>query len=91
MNLNHPSNYHTFSVAADGQRFLIPRIAPNSLTVFDRGGTVVRTLDRGVYFSPIWSPDGTRVAVIKDPREIWMVDADTGKATRSPRTSPRTS
>ena len=80
VNLGHPSNYHTFSVAADGQRFLIPRIAPYSLTVFDRGGKVVRTLDRGVYYSPVWSPDGTRVAVVKDSRQVWVVDADTGKS-----------
>jgi Tol biopolymer transport system component len=81
-NLNHPSNYHTYSVAADGQRFLIPRIAPYSLTVFDRGGKVVRTLDRGVYTSPVWSPDGTRVAVVKDTRQVWVVDASTGKSTQ---------
>lgn len=78
-NLNHPSNYHTYAVSSDGQRFLIPRIAPYSLTVFDRGGTVVRTLDRGVYTSPAWSPDGTRVAVVKDTRHLWVVDANTGK------------
>jgi Tol biopolymer transport system component len=81
-NLNHPSNYHTYSVAADGQRFLIPRIAPYSLTVFDRSGKVVRTLDRGVYTSPAWSPDGTRVAVVKDTRTVWVVDANTGKSTQ---------
>ena len=52
VNLNHPSNYHTYAVAADGQRFLVPRIAAYSLTVFDRGGKEVRTLDRGVYTSP---------------------------------------
>ena len=80
VNLGHVSNYHTFSVAADGQRFLIPRIAPYNLTVFDRSGKVVRTLDRGVYYSPVWSPDGTRVAVVKDSRLVWVVDASTGKA-----------
>ena len=82
VNLNHPSNYHTYAVAADGQRFLIPRIAPYSLTVFDRGGKVLRTLDRGVYTSPVWSPDGTRVAVVKDTRYVWVVDASTGKSTQ---------
>jgi Tol biopolymer transport system component len=79
VNLNHPSNYHTYSVAADGERFLIPRIAPYSLTVFDRGGKVVRELDRGVYTSPAWSPDGTRVGVVKNTRYVWVVDASTGK------------
>ena len=80
VNLGHPSNYHTYSVAADGQRFLIPRIASYSLTVFDRGGKVVRTLDRGVYTSPAWSPDGTRVAAVKDTRQVWVVDARSGKS-----------
>jgi Tol biopolymer transport system component len=81
VNLGHPSNYHTYSVAADGERFLIPRIAPYSLTVFDRSGKVVRTLDQGVYTSAIWSPDGTRVAVIKDTRQLWVMDGSTGKGT----------
>src|SRR5688572_825439 len=80
VNLGHPSNYHTYSVAADGQRFLVPRIAAYSLTVFDRGGKEVRTLDRGVYTSPAWSPDGTRVAAVKDTRQIWVVDANSGKS-----------
>ena len=80
VNLNHPSNYHTYSVAADGQRFLIPRIASYSLTVFDRGGKAVRTLDRGVYTSPAWSPDGTRVAAVKDTQQVWVVDANSGKS-----------
>jgi Tol biopolymer transport system component len=80
VNLGHPSNYHTYSVAADGQRFLIPRIAPYSLTVFDRSGKSLRTLDRGTFFNPVWSPDGTRVAVVKDAREVLVVDANTGKS-----------
>ena len=62
-----------------------------SLTVFDRGGKVVRTLDRGVYFSPVWSPDGTRVAVVKDSRQVWVVDANTARhpARRRPARGPR--
>lgn len=80
VNLNHPSNYHTYSVAADGQRFLVPRIAAYSLTVFDRSGKVVRTLDRGVYTSPSWSPDGTRVALVRDTRYVSVIDAATGKS-----------
>jgi Tol biopolymer transport system component len=79
-NLNHPSNYHTYAVSSDGKRFLIPRIAPYSLTVFDRSGKAVRTLDRGMYYSPVWSPDGTRVAVVKDTHEVWVVDANSGKS-----------
>jgi Tol biopolymer transport system component len=80
VNLGHPSNYHTYSVASDGQRFLIPRIAPYSLTVFDRTGKSLRTLDRGTFFAPAWSPDGTRVAVVKDSREVWVIDASTSKS-----------
>ena len=79
VNLNHPTNYHTYTVAADGQRFLIPRIAPYTLTVFDRGGRAVRTLGRGVYTSATWSPDGTRVAAVTDRRQLWTLDA-TGKS-----------
>ena len=79
-NLNHPSNYHTYAVASDGQRFLIPRIASYSLNIFDRSGKVVRTLDRGVYTSPSWSPDGTRVAVVKNTRYLSVIDASTGKS-----------
>jgi Tol biopolymer transport system component len=82
INLGHPSNYHTFSVSSDGQRFLIPRLAPNSLAVFDRDGRTVRTLGSGVYWYPVWSPDGSRVAVIKDRREIWVVEAATGRSVR---------
>jgi Tol biopolymer transport system component len=82
VNLNHPSNYHTYAVAADGQRFLVPRIAPYSLTLFDRSGKEVRTLDRGVYTSPAWSPDGTRVGTVKDTRQVWVVDANSGKSTQ---------
>jgi Tol biopolymer transport system component len=88
VNLNHPSNYHTYAVASDGQRFLIPRIAAYSLTVFDRGGKVVRTLDQGVYTSPAWSPDGTRVAVIKDTRQLFVIDANTGRSVRLAENQP---
>jgi Tol biopolymer transport system component len=81
VNLNHPSNYHTYSVAADGKRFLVPRVAAYNLTVFDRGGKVVKTLDHGVYTSPAWSPDGTRVGLVRDTRYISVIDATTGKST----------
>ena len=82
VNLNHPSNYHTYSVSPDGQRFLIPRIAANTLTVFDRDGRVVSTLGRELYWFPVWSPDGTRVAVVKDRREIWIADMQSGRSVR---------
>ena len=82
-NLNHPSNYHTFSVAADGQRFLIPRLAPNTLTVFDPGGRVVRTLDRGVGLSlPSGCPTAPASLSSKSCERFGWWTRDTGKATR---------
>ena len=44
INFGHPSNYHTFAVSPDGQRFLIPRPEPDTLVVMNREG-VSRTLD----------------------------------------------
>jgi Tol biopolymer transport system component len=58
------------------------------LTIFDRQGNVVRTVgERGIYVQPVFSPDGTRLAVAKvDPQtqnqDIWVFDLSTGKGTR---------
>jgi len=80
INLNHPGgNYHTFAVSPDGQRFLIPRPEPNTLTMIDRGGKMVKTLGQDVYTSPAFSPDGTRVAVINGNREVVVVDVASGR------------
>jgi Tol biopolymer transport system component len=92
VNLNHPGgNYHTFAVSSDGQRFLIPRpdlsTLPNSrlLTLYDRNGKTVGTIGRaGLYNQPVFSPDRTRVAVIRlDPekgnQDIWVIDVATGE------------
>jgi hypothetical protein len=70
-------------VSPDGQRFLIPRLEPNTLTVFDRGGRA-RTLVRDSYETPVFSPDGTRVAVVKGRRDVWVVDVATGHGDWSP-------
>ena len=61
LNVNHPSNYHTFAISPDGQRFLIPRpdVAPDArtLTLFDREGKNVGTIgERGGYNQPVFFP-----------------------------------
>ena len=58
------------------------------LTVFDREGNVVRTIgERNLYYQPVFSPDRTRVAVIKlefEPgdRDLWVLDLATGNDSR---------
>jgi Tol biopolymer transport system component len=92
VNLNHPGVYHTFAVSADGERFLIPRpdlsTTPENartLTLFDREGKIVGTVgEPGQYNQPVFSPDRSRVAVIKnDPAkgvaDLWVLDVATGK------------
>jgi Tol biopolymer transport system component len=55
------------------------------LTVFDRQGTVVgRVGEPGSYTQPAFSPDGSRLAVIKrdlntDTQDVWTFDIETGK------------
>ena len=57
------------------------------LTVFDRQGTVVgRVGEPGSYSQAAFSPDGSRLAVIKrdldtDTQDVWTFDVDTGKGT----------
>ena len=57
------------------------------LTVFDRQGTVVgRVGEPGAYSQAAFSPDGSRLAVIKrdldtDTQDVWAFDVDTGKGT----------
>jgi Tol biopolymer transport system component len=77
LNLGHPSNYHTFAVSPDGQRFLIPRPEPDTLVVLDREG-VSRTLDTDLWSSPKVSPDGSQVAAIRSQRSIWTLDMASG-------------
>ena len=51
------------------------------LTVFDRAGNVVHTIgERDTYSQPVFSPDRTRVAVIKRAAtmDLWVLDAATG-------------
>jgi Tol biopolymer transport system component len=77
INLGHPSNYHTFAVSPDGERFLIPRPEPDTLVVLDREG-VSRDLDTDLWGSPKLSPDGSRVAAIRSVRSVWVIDMASG-------------
>jgi len=92
VNLGHPGgNYHVFAVSRDGQRFLIPHPTddPNArtLTVFDRQGHTTGTVgERGLYNNVSFSPDRTRVALLRnDPAkgtvDVWVLDVATGKGT----------
>ena len=58
------------------------------LTVFDRQGKVVSTVgERALYSAPVFSPDRTRLAVVKRDLEsgtedLWVLNVATGKSTR---------
>jgi mono/diheme cytochrome c family protein len=82
--------------AADGtaRRYLLHQaaqrpaaMAPRSLiTLVDRQGKTVNTVgELGSYSQPALSPDGTRVAVIRNDQgktHVWVLDVSTGKATQ---------
>ena len=78
------------SVSRDGERivFSVPPLPPlRQLTVFDRQGKEVGRIGApGLYVQPTFSPDGTKVAVMRaDPQtgtnDIWAFDIATGKGT----------
>ena len=58
------------------------------LTVFDRQGKVLSTVgERAIYRDPVFSPDRTRLAVVKldlesDTEDLWVLDVASGKSTR---------
>ena len=64
------------------------------LTVFDRQGKVVATVgERALYNQPVFSPDRTRLAVIKrdsesDTADLWLLDVATGQSTRITSSQP---
>ena len=64
------------------------------LTVFDREGKVTHTLgERAMYFAPVFSPNATRVAVIKRDMEaqsadLWVFEVATGNGTRITSSQP---
>jgi len=88
-------------ISADAERFLAlpPSRGPQlqQLTVFDREGRVVKKVgEPGLYFQPAFSPDATRLAVLKKDfsvggffgREIWVFEIATGKTTRVTNDTP---
>ena len=56
------------------------------LTLFDRQGRQVSTVGtRDLYNQPVFSPDGTRMAVVKpdlekETNDLWVIDNASGKA-----------
>ena len=79
-------------VSADGERFLVvpPPRGPQlqQLTIFDRTGKVLEKVgEPGVYSQPAFSPDGTRLLVVKNDlqtaqADYWTIELATGKPTR---------
>lgn len=78
------------NVSRDGERVVVavpPPVQRRQLTVFDRGGTIVARIgEPGLYTQPSFSPDGTKVAVLRaDPvsgtNDVWTFDVATGKST----------
>jgi len=71
--------------AAAGTAAPPPRLL--QITLFDRQGKALSTVgEPGVYGQPALSPDGTRVAAIKEDRstgnrDVWVFDVSTGKGT----------
>lgn len=58
------------------------------LTIFEREGKTVRTIgERAIYSQPVFSPDGTRILVIKADldkgnSDVWVMDVASGASTR---------
>jgi mono/diheme cytochrome c family protein len=67
------------------------------LTIFDRQGNAVTRLGEvGSYSQPAFSPDGSRIVVVKndpdtDGRDIWAFDIATGKGTAITSDAPQDS
>jgi Tol biopolymer transport system component len=80
------------AVSADGERFVAvpPPRGPQlqQLTIVDRQGQVVQKVgEPGLYSQPAFSPDGTRLLVMKNDlqsgqADLWTIDLATAKLTR---------
>lgn len=77
INMNHSSNYHTFAVSRDGERFLIPRPEPSELVVVDTQSNATREI-ASFFNAPEISPDGSRIAAVRGQRGVWVFDIETG-------------
>jgi Tol biopolymer transport system component len=85
------------AVSRDGQRavFAVPTPPPTrQITLFDREGKVVGKVgETGLYNQPSFSPDGTKLAVLKNDQaagiqDIWVIDIASGKSTRITNDAP---
>src|SRR5688572_12064717 len=66
-----------------------------TLTLYDRGGTVVSTIaEKAIFNQPTLSPDRRRIAVIKpdlekETNDLWVYDLESGKGVQVTTTKPR--
>jgi Tol biopolymer transport system component len=85
------------AVSRDGQRavFAVPTPPPTrQITVFDRSGKeVAKVGETGLFGQPSFSPDGTRLAVLRNDQvagtqNLWTIELASGKATRITNDAP---
>ncbi|MGA2345482.1 MAG: hypothetical protein ABSF93_05715 [Candidatus Sulfotelmatobacter sp.] len=79
-------------ISGNGERFLVLPPARGQqlqqVTIFDRKGQVLKKVgEPALYTRPAFSPDGTRLLVMKEDvktgqQDLWVLDIDTAKATR---------
>ncbi len=79
------------NISADGDRFIVlpPPRGPQlqQITIYDREGkTLSKVAEPGLYQAPAFSPDGRRLAVLRNDlgtskTDIWIYDIASGKGT----------